>query len=62
MNGLERIREAAKRDKSTRFTALMHHITTELLRNSYYGLKRDAVPGVDEVTWKEYVKRCLIIQ
>jgi group II intron reverse transcriptase/maturase len=54
LNGLDRLREAAKRDKSTRFTALMHHITTELLRESYYGLKKDAVPGVDEVTWKEY--------
>lgn len=54
MNGLDRIREAAKRDKKTRFTALMHHITTELLRESYYGLKRNAVPGVDEVTWHEY--------
>jgi retron-type reverse transcriptase len=32
----------------------MHHITTELLRDSYYNLKKDAVPGVDEVTWKEY--------
>jgi retron-type reverse transcriptase len=52
--GPDRIREAAKRDKSTRFTALMHHITTELLRESYYGLKKNAVPGVDEVTWKEY--------
>lgn len=54
LNGLDRIREAAKRDKKTRFTALMHHITTELLRESYYGLKRNAVPGVDEVTWHEY--------
>jgi RNA-directed DNA polymerase len=54
LNGLDRIREAFMRDKKTRFTALMHHITTELLRESYYSLKRDAVPGVDEVTWHEY--------
>jgi len=54
LNGLDRIREAAKRDKSKRFTALMHHITTELLRDSYHSLKKDAVPGVDEVRWKEY--------
>ncbi len=32
----------------------MHHITVDLLRNSYKSLKRDAAPGVDEVTWIQY--------
>jgi group II intron reverse transcriptase/maturase len=51
---LGRIREAAERDKNTRFTALMHHLTVDLLRESYLSLKRDATSGVDEMTWKEY--------
>jgi hypothetical protein len=41
------VREVARRDKRTRFTALLHHVTTELLRDSYYALRRDAAPGVD---------------
>jgi len=54
LHGLDRIREAAKRDKKTRFTALMHHITIEHLRKSYIGLNRNAVSGVDDVTWRQY--------
>ncbi|MEA1923474.1 MAG: group II intron reverse transcriptase/maturase [Pseudomonadota bacterium] len=37
-----------------RFTSLMHHITIDLLRQSYKSLKRDAAPGIDNVTWKSY--------
>src|SRR5215469_1840857 len=48
------VRKAARKDKRTRFTALLHHVTAGLLRDSYYALKRDAAPGVDGVTWKEY--------
>lgn len=54
MNGLDRIREAAARDRNLRFTSLMHHITEELLREAYSALKRDAASGVDDVTWHEY--------
>jgi RNA-directed DNA polymerase len=54
LNGLDRIREAAARDRNLRFTSLMHHITEELLREAYYALKRDAATGVDDVTWHEY--------
>ncbi len=54
MNGLDRIREAAARDRNLRFTNLMHHITEEMLREAYYALKRKAAAGVDEVTWYEY--------
>jgi len=52
--GLRGVRAAAKRDKKMRFTALLHHVTPELLRDSYYALKRSAAPGVDGVTWKAY--------
>jgi hypothetical protein len=37
-----------------RFTALLHHVTVDLLRDSFYALKRKAAPGVDGVTWQEY--------
>ena len=53
-SGLNRVREAANRDKKVRFTALLHHVTVDLLRVSYYSLKREAAPGVDGVTWEDY--------
>ena len=52
--GLEGVREAAKKDKGLKFTALLHHVTEGLLRDSFYLLKRQAAAGVDEVTWQEY--------
>jgi group II intron reverse transcriptase/maturase len=54
LNGLDRIREAAARDRNLRFTNLMHHLTAELLREAYDALKRNAAAGVDDVTWQEY--------
>jgi group II intron reverse transcriptase/maturase len=48
------VREAAKRNGKLRFTALLHHITIDQLRNSYGSLKKQAAPGVDGVTWAEY--------
>jgi len=48
------VREAAQRDKRVRFTALLHHVTVERLRASFLALKREAVPGVDGVTWRQY--------
>jgi RNA-directed DNA polymerase len=53
-SGLERVREAAKKDGKLKFTALLHHVTVDLLRESYYSLKKQAAPGVDGVTWQEY--------
>jgi RNA-directed DNA polymerase len=51
----ERIRQAAKTDKGRRFTALLHHVySIETLREAYFGLKRDAAPGVDGATWQSY--------
>jgi group II intron reverse transcriptase/maturase len=37
-----------------KFTALLHHLTVDLLRESFYALKRKAAPGIDGVTWREY--------
>jgi group II intron reverse transcriptase/maturase len=53
-SGLDRVRQAAKGNKQLKFTALLHHINIELLRSSYYNLKRKAAPGVDGVVWQEY--------
>ena len=53
---LQRVREAARKDKRARFTALLHHITVQRLRESFYALKRSAAPGVDGVVWKEYLQ------
>jgi len=53
-NGLDRVRQAARQDKEVRFTALLHHVNIDLLRSSYYSLKRRAAAGVDGMTWQEY--------
>jgi RNA-directed DNA polymerase len=52
--GLGGVREAAHRDRRLRFTALMHHITPQLLVDSFYSLQKNAAAGVDGVTWREY--------
>jgi len=52
--GLAGVRQAAKERKEVKFTALLHHLTVGLLRQSFYALKRRAAPGVDGVTWREY--------
>lgn len=57
-SALERIRQAAVRDKKQRFTALMHHIySLDTLEEAYYSLKREASAGVDGETWKHYGER-----
>src|ERR1700722_4656078 len=52
--GLGGVRRTAQARKQERFTALMHHLTIDLLRESYYALKRKAAPGVDGVSWQQY--------
>ena len=52
--GLAGVRKAAREGKETKFTALLHHLTVDLLRESFYALKRNASPGVDGVIWQEY--------
>jgi len=52
--GLGGVRRAAKERRQEKFTALLHHLTVGLLKDSFYALKRQAAPGVDGVTWREY--------
>ena len=44
----------ARLRKKEKFTALMHHVSVEALREAYMALKRRAAPGVDGVTWQDY--------
>jgi len=52
--GLAGVRKAARENTEMKFTALLHHLTVDLLRESFYSLKKKAAPGVDGVTWQEY--------
>ncbi|NIR89072.1 MAG: group II intron reverse transcriptase/maturase [Gammaproteobacteria bacterium] len=54
-SALDRIRQAAERDRKLQFTTLWHHVyDVDRLREAYLGLKRNAAPGVDRVTWRAY--------
>src|SRR5258708_1141751 len=54
-SALERVRQAAGKDKKVRFTALVHHIyNLEMLRMAYFRLKKEAAPGMDGETWRHY--------
>jgi RNA-directed DNA polymerase len=56
-NAVERIRQAASRDKRLQFTTLWHHVyNVEHLRKGYFSLKRNAAPGVDGETWRHYAE------
>ena len=57
-SALERVRQAASRDRKMRFTTLLHHIyDLQTLRVAYLSLKRDAAAGVDGETWRHYGER-----
>jgi group II intron reverse transcriptase/maturase len=53
-NRLAAVRQAARQSRDVRFTALLHHITIDLLKQSYIALERDAAPGIDGVTWRTH--------
>jgi group II intron reverse transcriptase/maturase len=52
--GLWGVRQAARMDRKQKFTNLMHHLTPEFLRESFYELKKHAAPGIDDETWHDY--------
>ncbi|GEO16435.1 maturase [Microvirga aerophila] len=52
--GLDRVRHAARQRKKEKATALMHHVTVDLLREAFQALERQAAPGVDSLTWQDY--------
>jgi group II intron reverse transcriptase/maturase len=51
---LDRVRRVARKDKDVRFTALLHHVTVDRLREAYRAIRPGAAPGVDGVTWRDY--------
>src|SRR5215469_52414 len=54
-SALERVRQAASKDKKLQFTALLDHIyDLETLRMAYFSLKKESAPGVDGETWRHY--------
>jgi len=55
-SALDRVREAATRDRNQRFTALFHHLSLDRLRQSFLTLERRAAPGIDGVTWQQYAE------
>ncbi|MCP5108825.1 MAG: group II intron reverse transcriptase/maturase [bacterium] len=52
--GLYGVRRKARKEKEAKFTALLHHMTVDLLEQSFRKLKRDAAAGIDGKTWREY--------
>jgi RNA-directed DNA polymerase len=55
--GLDRVREAAQRDRKMQFTALLHHIDEAALMRAFRSINRNATAGVDKVTWEQYEER-----
>ena len=52
--GLSGVRQRAKEKRQEKFTALLHHLSVDVLRESYFALQRKAAPGVDGETWQQY--------
>jgi len=52
--GLLGVRQAARKDRRLKFTSLLHHITEELMRTSFFELKKQAAAGIDGETWQDY--------
>ena len=54
-SALDRVRQAACRDKQLKFTSLWHHVyNVDGLREAYLACKRDAAAGIDGQTWQAY--------
>jgi len=53
-NGLDRVREAARRNREAKFTALLHHVDLNRLWAAYVAINPKAASGVDKVTWEDY--------
>jgi RNA-directed DNA polymerase len=51
---LDRVRQVARRDREVRFTALLHHVTVDRLRDAYRAISPNAAAGADGVTWRGY--------
>lgn len=52
--GLIGVREAACKDSTLKFNALLHHIDRTELKRAFEGLNKAAKVGIDGVTWQDY--------
>ncbi len=61
-SALERVRQAAEKDRRQRFTALLHHVyDVERLCAAYRAVKRDAAAGVDgETCTRSWTARLMV--
>ena len=55
-SALDRVRQLARKDRKVRFTALLHHVNLDRLRDAFMALRRNAAPGVDGETWGHYAE------
>jgi retron-type reverse transcriptase len=53
-SALDRVRQAARKDKRAKFTALLHHVDVDRLRRAYWAINPKAATGVDGLTWGDY--------
>jgi len=53
---LLRVKHAAERDRTTKFTALLHHVDVAALKRAFKRLKRRAAPGVDGESVESYAE------
>jgi group II intron reverse transcriptase/maturase len=51
---LDRVRQVARKDRDVRFTALLHHVSVDRLREAYRAISPNAAAGVDGVMWRDY--------
>jgi hypothetical protein len=49
----DHIRVAARRNKKERFTALLHHVAPEALRDAFYAIAKNTAAGIDGITWRD---------
>src|SRR5271156_961457 len=49
-----RIRGAVTRNEKKKLTALLHHVSIDVLRWAFFNIKKQAAPGVDGLTWVDY--------
>ena len=48
------VREAVTRNRAQPLTTLLHHVSVDVLRAGFFGLKKNAAPGIDGLTWTQY--------
>ena len=53
------VAERARRDKTSVFDRIMHHINEESLKASFQQLRKECAVGIDGTSWEEYEKQLI---